>query len=260
MISSVNRSNVLRLYEAWACSLPGWSRCRPWPFPTPHSGIAGSALQPSFEFCGKGGTPQDQSRVLPNERRGRPTGSNQGSERAGSSSCSYLAASEPERDLAVVGAAAGGHGPEGAEELVGDRDIGLPLLQSVVLALGEREEALTEVGMVEDQADGGLIGEQAQDLAAAAMDAAGGRGLAGAPLGGVAAGQLGQAAGVVEAAEIAGHGEQVDEHDVAQAANLAPQPAQAGALEGGQHAPVEDRDHPLGDLHALGGELDSQDG
>ncbi len=87
-------------------------------------------------------------------------------------------------------------------------------------------------------------------------------GLAGAALGGVAAGQLGQAAGVVEAAEIAGQREQVDAANVAQAADLAAQPAEAGALEGGQHAPVNDRDHPLDSEHLLGSEseLDAQDG
>ena len=195
MISSIKRTDVWRLDGMPACSLPDGNRCRPWPFPTPHSGIAGSAHQPSFEFCGKGGTPQDQTRVLPNGDRGRPTGSNQGSERAGSSSGAHLAANEPERDPAVVGAAAGGHRPEGAQELVGDRHVGLPLLQPVVLALSEGEEALPEVGVVVDQADGGLVGEQAQGLAAAAVDAAGRVGLARAALGGVAAGQLGQAAG-----------------------------------------------------------------
>src|SRR5437773_6298059 len=76
MISSVKRTDVWWMDQrSVACSLPDGNRCRPRPFPTPHSGIAGSALQPSFEFCGKGGTPQDQSRVLPNGARGRPTGS-----------------------------------------------------------------------------------------------------------------------------------------------------------------------------------------
>src|SRR5215831_17713805 len=258
MISSVKRTDVWWLDKVSARSLPGWNRCRPWPFPTPHSGIAGSALQPSFEFCGKGGTPQDQARVLPNGRRGRPTGSNRGSEQAGWSSRWRLRADDPEGDLAVVRAATGGQRPEDAQELVGDGDIGLALLQPVVLALGEGEEALAEVGVVQDQADGGLVGEQAQDLAAAAVDAAGRVGLAGAALGGVAAGQLGQAAGVVEATEVAGHREQVDEADVAQAADLAAQPAQAGSLEGGQHEPVQDGAHLLGGPPPLGGELDAQ--
>jgi len=133
-----------------ARSLPDRNRCRPQPFPTPQSGIAGSALQPSFEFCGKGGTPQDQSRVLPNGAWGRPAGSNPGSERAGSSSRPCLTANDPERDLAVVEAAGGGHRPEDAQELVGDRHVGLPLLHPVALARGEDEEALSEVGVVGD--------------------------------------------------------------------------------------------------------------
>ncbi len=83
--------------------------------------------------------------------------------------------------------------------------------------LPEGVEALPEVRVVQDQADGGLVGEQAQGLAAAAVDAAGRVGLAGTALGGVAAGQLGQAAGVVEAAEIACRREQVDQADIAQA-------------------------------------------
>src|SRR5437870_12632433 len=179
MTSSVKRTNV-RWRKTSVCSLLDWIRCGPRPFPTPHSGIAGSALQPSSEFCGKGGTPQDQWRVLPNGGRGHPTGSNQGSKQTDPSSCLVLAADDPERDLAVVGAAAGRHRPERAQQLVGDGDVGLLLLQPVVVAPRERQEPLPEVGVVLDQSDRGLIGDQAQDLAAAAVDASGRIGLAGA--------------------------------------------------------------------------------
>src|SRR6266508_2154883 len=34
----------------------------PVPFPTPHSQVAGSSLQPTYELFGKGGTPQNQLR------------------------------------------------------------------------------------------------------------------------------------------------------------------------------------------------------
>jgi hypothetical protein len=93
--------------------------------------------------------------------------------------------------------AAGGHGPEGTQELGGDRHVGLPLLQPVVLAPG---------------------------------DAASGLGLARAALGGVAPGQLGQAAGLVETSGVTDQGEEVDEADIAHAPDLAAEPARcAGA-------------------------------
>lgn len=211
----------------------------PVPIPAPHSQVAGSALQPTYELLGKGGTPQNQSRVVPDGARGRPA------------QPSHLSGGLGE--LALVGLAADGQRPEGAQELVGDSDVGLLFLERVVLAPGECQKAGFEVRVVTDQTDGSRVGEQAEHWPAAAMDAAGGLLLGGAALGGVAAGQLDHAAGVVQAAWIAAECEQVSEKDVAKAPDLAQQPAEAGLGKCGRHLGVEAADRQVAGLDSLTG-------
>src|SRR2546426_3496077 len=216
----------------------------PVPFPAPHSQVAGSALQPTYELWGKGGTPQNQARDVPHGRRGRPV-------QAGGHSGGL-------GRLAAVGLPADSEHPERAQELVGDRDVGLLLLERSVVTLGQGQKAGLEIGVVEDERGRGLVGEEAEQGSPTAVDAAGGLLLAGVALSGGAAGKLDHAAGVVEPARVTAEGEQVVAHDLPPAAYPPPQPTQSGVVESGRHLLVEAADRDLASLVALGGQMEAE--